>query len=77
LLLDTISSLVPKGVKVLTQGTIVAASLVDYLQRHQALDAGITRHSDCVFYTTDATADFDAHAADFLGYSVHSLPATL
>ena len=77
LLLDTISSLVPKGVKVLTQGTIVAASLVDYLQRHPALDAGITRHSDCVFYTTDATADFDAHAADFLGYSVHSLPATL
>jgi glutamate racemase len=77
LLLDTISSLVPKGVKVLTQGAIVAASLVDYLQRHQALDAGITRHSDCVFYTTDATADFDAHAADFLGYSVHSLPATL
>ena len=77
LLLDTISSLVPKGVKVLTQGTIVAASLVEYLQRHQALDAGITRHSDCVFYTTDATADFDAHAADFLGYSVHSLPATL
>jgi len=77
LLLDTISSLVPKGVKVLTQGTIVAASLVDYLQRHPELDAGITKQSDCVFYTTDATADFDAHAADFLGYSVQSLPATL
>jgi glutamate racemase len=77
LLLDTIASLVPTGVKVLTQGTIVAASLVDYLKRHPALDAGITRHSDCVLYTTDATADFDAHAADFLGYSVHSLPATL
>jgi glutamate racemase len=77
LLLDTISSLVPKGVKVLTQGAIVAASLVDYLKRHPALDAGITKQSDCVFYTTDATADFDAHAADFLGYSVHSLPATL
>ena len=77
LLLDTIASLLPTGVKVLTQGTIVAASLVDYLQRHPALEAGITKQSDCVFYTTDATADFDTPAADFLGYSVHSLPATL
>ena len=77
LLLDTIVSLVPKGVKVLTQGTIVAASLVDYLQRHPGMDADITKQSDCVFYTTDATADFDAHAADFLGYSVESLPAML
>jgi glutamate racemase len=77
LLLDTIASLVPKGVKVLTQGTIVAASLVDYLQRHPNVDASITRQSDCVFYTTDATSDFDAHAADFLGYSVQSLSATL
>ncbi|MFN6388209.1 MAG: glutamate racemase [Bacteroidota bacterium] len=77
LLLQTIESLVPKGVKVLTQGAIVAASLVDYLKRHPDLDAGITKHNDCVFYTTDATSDFDAHAADFLGYSVQSLPATL
>jgi glutamate racemase len=77
LLLDTIALLVPTGVKVLTQGTIVATSLVDYLKRHPDLDAGITRQSDVVFYTTDATADFDAHAADFLGYSVQSLPATL
>jgi glutamate racemase len=77
LLLNTIESLVPKGVKVLTQGAIVAASLVDYLQRHPGMDAGITKQSDCVFYTSDATADFDAHAADFLGYSVQSLPATL
>lgn len=77
LLLDTIASLVPTGVKVLTQGAIVAASLVDYLQRHPVIDAGITKHSDCNFYTTDDTSDFDAHAADFLGYLVQSLPATL
>lgn len=77
LLLDTIVSLVPKGVTVLTQGAIVAKSLVNYLQRHPNMDASITKQSDVVFYTTDATADFDAHAADFLGYSVHSLPATL
>jgi len=77
LLLDTIESLVPTGVNVLTQGAIVAASLVDYLKRHADMDASITKQSDCIFYTTDATIDFDAHAADFLGYSVHSLPATL
>ncbi len=77
LLLNTIESLVPKGVTVLTQGAIVAKSLVNYLQRHPNMDAGITKQSEVVFYTTDATADFDAHAADFLGYSVHSLPASL
>lgn len=77
LLLDTIEYLVPKGVTVLTQGAIVAKSLVNYLQRHSDLDASITKQRDVVFYTTDATTDFDAHAADFLGYSVHSLPAIL
>ncbi len=77
LLLDTIEALVPKGVTVLTQGDIVAKSLVNYLQRHPGIDAGITKQSDVVFNTTDATSDFDAHAADFLGYSVHSLSATL
>ena len=77
LLLETIESLVPNGVKVLTQGAIVAASLVNYLKRHADMDASITKNNDCVFYTTDATLDFDAHAADFLGYSVESLPAML
>jgi glutamate racemase len=77
LLLDTIKSMVPAGVTVLTQGSIVAESLVDYLKRHSALDSTLTRGNSCFFYTTDATNDFDGHATDFLGYAVHSLPALL
>lgn len=72
LLKEKIEEHLPIGVKLLSQGEIVAKSLKDYLARHpeieQACSSGGQRH----FYTTDATEDFDNHATSFFGQAVQS-----
>lgn len=64
---DEIRKALPAGVKVISQGQVVAESLADYLNRHQELEARLSRGGSRVFYTTDSTADFDRHAALFYG----------
>ncbi|HVS93199.1 MAG TPA: glutamate racemase [Mucilaginibacter sp.] len=59
------------GVKVISQGAIVAESLKDYLQRHPEMERRITRNGSRRFFTTsDDTTDFDQHASMFLGEPV-------
>ncbi|HVW14001.1 MAG TPA: glutamate racemase [Mucilaginibacter sp.] len=61
------------GVKVISQGAIVAESLKDYLQRHPEMERRITRNGSWRFFTTsDDTTDFDQHASMFLGEPVSS-----
>jgi glutamate racemase len=75
LLLPKIRKYLPAGVEVLSQGEIVADSLADYLLRHPEMEARISRGQpagDRKFFTTDDTADFDRHAAIFLGRPVAS-----
>ena len=73
LLADKIKKHLPHGVKVVSQGPIVADSLADYLQRHPELERQLTRTGDMRFYTTDDTADFDNHASVFFGETVQSM----
>ena len=47
---------------VITQGSIVAESLADYLQRHPEIEQACSRGGQTSFYTTGDTSDFDAHA---------------
>ncbi len=72
LLLDTINKNLPTGVKVVTQGEIVADSLAEYLQRHTEIEAQLSRKGTVSFYTTDSTAQFDKHGTTFFGEEVHS-----
>jgi glutamate racemase len=73
LLLDKINAHLPKGVKAIPQGDIVAKSLVDYLQRHEEMEQSLTQGCTQQFYTTtDDTADFDKNAAIFFGAPVKS-----
>lgn len=72
LLLDKIRKYLPEHIEVVSQGQIVAASLKDYLQRHTELEAKLSRAGGQHFYTTDAAADFDAHASTFFGRAVQS-----
>lgn len=67
----------PGNIKLLSQGEIVAASLEDYLQRHPKMENRITQNAIMKFYTTDDTADFDAHATFFFGQPVKSRQANL
>lgn len=77
LLLPKIEQYVPEGVKVVSQGSIVANSLADYLKRHPEIAAQCSKNGQWAFYTTDSPADFDSHAAVFFGQPVKSSHLTL
>jgi glutamate racemase len=72
LLKKKIEQHIPVGVKLLSQGEIVANSLVDYLQRHPEIESQCSRTGQRQFYTTDSTEDFDSHATVFFGEAVQA-----
>jgi len=72
LLKEKIEEYLPVGVKLLSQGEIVADSLADYLGRHPETESRCSKKGRRDFYTTDSTTDFDNHAAIFFGEAVHS-----
>ena len=72
LLKEKIEEYLPVGVKLISQGEIVANSLKDYLRRHPEIESQCSRNGEKIFYTTDSTEDFDNHAAVFFGQPVRS-----
>ena len=70
LIQDKIEAYLPPNIKVLAQGDIVANSLVNYLQRHPAMEENLSRGQTKMFYTTDDTAEFDRHASRFFSAPV-------
>lgn len=72
LLLEKIQRELPEGIKVLSQGEIVAASLSEYLQRHPEMEQRCSSNGHRTFYTTDSTEDFDNHASIFFGEPLQS-----
>lgn len=77
LLAKKIAENLPDGVKVVSQGDIVATSLADYLHRHREMENRLSQNGRMQFYTTDDTADFDNHATTFFGQPVASLHANI
>jgi glutamate racemase len=72
LLKEKIEEYLPIGVKLVSQGEIVANSLADYLGRHPAIETRCSKKGQRQFYTTDSVTDFDNHAAIFFGEPVSS-----
>lgn len=72
LLMPKIKQYLPNHIKVIAQGEIVAASLMDYLKRHPEMDANCSKNGKLEFYTTDAVETFNEHAAIFFGKAVQS-----
>jgi glutamate racemase len=72
LLRKKIEEHLPVGVKLLSQGEIVAQSLQDYLKRHPEIESRCSKNKQRDFYTTDATEDFDNHATTFFGKAIRS-----
>ena len=72
LLKEKIEEYLPVGVKLISQGEIVAQSLADYLIRHPEMETRCSQKRQRLFYTTDSTEDFDNHAAIFFGQPVQS-----
>jgi glutamate racemase len=72
LLKEKIEEYLPVGVKLISQGEIVAASLANYLSRHPEIESQCSKNGQRVFFTTDSTTDFDNHARIFYGEPVSS-----
>jgi glutamate racemase len=72
LLINKIRQFVPEDVTIISQGEIVAKSLVDYLARHPEIEQNCSKNRLLNFYTTDLPLDFDNHAATFFGKPVKS-----
>ncbi|MDO4319714.1 MAG: glutamate racemase [Bacteroidales bacterium] len=70
LLIDKIRRYVPDGVTILSQGSIVADSLTDYLRRHPEIDTRITRGGVTGYLTTEQADRFADQAALFMGTPV-------
>ena len=77
LLINKIMNFLPDHISVVTQGGIVAESLTDYLKRHPEMETRISKGGSTRYFTTDDTADFDAHGSLFLGREVRSQFTTL
>jgi glutamate racemase len=72
LLKEKIQKHLPRNVKLISQGEIVAESLKDYLKRHPEIEKRISQQAKRVFYTTDSTEDFDNKATIFFGERVEA-----
>ncbi|MCX6566234.1 MAG: glutamate racemase [Candidatus Aminicenantes bacterium] len=72
LLSALIARFLPPGIKLISQGPIVAEALVGYLHRHTEIDGSCTKGGRREFFTTDDPEDFDRLAALFYGSAVRS-----
>jgi glutamate racemase len=70
LLIDKIKHFVPTGVEVVSQGEIVAKSLVQYLLNHLEIDEKCSKNAKRTFFTTGNAHDFNSHATAFFGETI-------
>lgn len=70
---DKIKKFLPEGIELLSQGTIVAKSLKDYLSRHPEIEKNCSKGKSLHFYTTDLPETFDKAAKIFFEKEVSSL----
>lgn len=66
LLEKKIKKYIPENVTLISQGEIVAESLIDYLKRHPEIEINCSKSQIRHFYTTDSTQIFDNNAGIFL-----------
>jgi len=72
LLRNQIERFVSKQIRLVEQGTLVAKSLRNYLQRHPELEQLLSRGSQVDYFTTEKGGMFDQMAALFMGTRVVS-----
>jgi len=72
LLLPLIEKYTPKGINIISQGEIVAASLIDYLKRHPEVESQCSQTRSLQFFTTDDPLDFNNKAEIFFDRKIAS-----
>ena len=71
LLMNSIVTHVPPGVRIIPQGEYVANSLRSYLDRHKSLESMLTRGGGCQYLTTESEEKFSETARIFLHEQVN------
>lgn len=77
LLLPLIEKHLPSTVNIISQGTVVANSLKDYLARHPEIERKILKTGGRSYYTSELSEKFDDAALLFLGQKIKSKTITL
>jgi glutamate racemase len=77
LLINKIKKYLPSNITLLSQGEIVAESLIDYLKRHAEIEQKCSKGGCVEFYTTDSPENFDKAALNFFGSAVESTHVSL
>ena len=72
-----IEACLPKGVKVVEQGEIVAKSLKDYLRRHSDMDARCSKNGETEFLTTESGERFRKAALNLTGLDINPIKINL
>lgn len=70
LLQNIIERQLPKSIRLLEQGAIVADSLLDYLRRHPEIEVLCSKNGAQFFYTTEQAVEFSRKASIFLDQEV-------
>jgi glutamate racemase len=66
LLEKKIRQYLPEGIRLVSQGQLVAGSLEDYLYRHPEIASKCSKNGACHFYTTESEEKFASMASLFL-----------
>ncbi len=72
LLLNKIREFMPEGVKIVTQGSIVANSLKDYLRRHPEMEQRVSKHGSIKYLTTENADKFSEMGSVFLSQQIQA-----
>lgn len=72
ILLPKINRTVPEGIKVVSQGGLVAESLADYLYRHPEIDKRCSRGGSVSYLTTENPEKFNPMASQFMSESIYA-----
>ncbi len=70
IMIDKIRANMPSGVNVVAQGTLVAKSLKDYLERHPEMAERLDKEASIEYYTTEEPSKFEELASVFLGHKI-------
>jgi glutamate racemase len=70
LIIDKIRAFMPKGVKIVSQGAIVANSLAKYLESHPDIAQKCSQSGQLSFFTTDNPQAFELQASSFFGEKI-------
>jgi glutamate racemase len=72
LLNEKITQYLPQNVACISQGSIVASSLADYLHRHPEMEMRCNKNGQLQFFTTDDVIDFNNHSRVFFGTEIQA-----